>query len=97
MGAGRVKGGIGWTRQHASESERKSSLAHFTVPPAGSEPIRYVFDKVFGMDSQQEEVYEMIGATAIEQMRNGFNSTVLAYGQVRSRACSQCGQAPQRL
>lgn len=37
------------------------------------------------MESQQEEVYEAIGATAIEQMRNGFNSTVLAYGQVRSR------------
>ena len=54
---------------------------------AGGEPCRYVFDKVFGMESQQEDVFETIGRTAIDQMRNGFNSTVMAYGQARDWGC----------
>ena len=60
----------------------ETSLSY--VKEEGGDPCRYVFDQVFGMDAQQEQVYEAIGATAIEQMRQGFNSTVLAYGQTGS-------------
>ena len=48
------------------------------------ETLKYAFDRVFGMDSEQEQVFETIGQTAISQMKQGFNSTILAYGQTGS-------------
>ena len=49
-----------------------------------AETSRYTFDRVFGMDSSQEEVYKNIGAVALESLRKGFNSTIVAYGQTGS-------------
>lgn len=51
---------------------------------AGADISRFTFDRVFGMESQQEEVYSEIGETALNAMRQGFNSTILAYGQTGS-------------
>lgn len=48
------------------------------------ELCKYTFDRVFGMDSAQEEVYESIGDVALTSLRQGFNSTILAYGQTGS-------------
>ena len=45
---------------------------------------RYTFDRVFGMESTQEEVYAEIGEVALKSLRSGFNSTILAYGQTGS-------------
>ena len=45
---------------------------------------RYTFDRVFGMESTQEEVYDEIGAVALDSLRKGFNSTIMAYGQTGS-------------
>jgi len=43
----------------------------------------FTFDYVFDMDSSQEIVYETAVAQLIEESFQGFNVTVLAYGQVR--------------
>ena len=43
----------------------------------------FTFDYVFDMDSSQEIVYETAVAQLIEKSFQGFNVTVLAYGQVR--------------
>ncbi len=45
---------------------------------------RYTFDRVFGMDAKQEDVFGEIGDTALNSLRSGFNSTILAYGQTGS-------------
>ena len=45
---------------------------------------RFTFDKVFGMESEQEEVFAEIGEVALDSLRKGFNSTILAYGQTGS-------------
>ena len=45
---------------------------------------RFTFDKVFGMESTQEEVFAEIGDVALDSLRKGFNSTILAYGQTGS-------------
>ena len=49
-----------------------------------SDISRFTFDKVFGMDSKQEEVFTTIGEVALSSLRRGFNSTILAYGQTGS-------------
>ena len=49
-----------------------------------TEVSRFEFDRVFGMDAKQEEVFEEIGDTALQSLRSGFNSTILAYGQTGS-------------
>ena len=50
----------------------------------GADISRFTFDKVFGMDSRQEDVYSEIGEVALQSLRKGFNSTILAYGQTGS-------------
>jgi len=49
---------------------------------AGS--VRFSFDRVFGPDSEQKDVYEFIGPQAINDVLNGYNATIFAYGQTSS-------------
>lgn len=41
----------------------------------------YTFDKVFGAESDQEMVYDGIAKGVLEEMLQGYNCTVFAYGQ----------------
>ena len=41
---------------------------------------QYVFDVVFGPDSTQEEVYNETTKHLVENVLNGYNATVFAYG-----------------
>ena len=50
----------------------------------GADISRFTFDRVFGMDSRQEEVFESVGDVALNSLRQGYNSTILAYGQTGS-------------
>jgi hypothetical protein len=45
-----------------------------------SKDFKYAFDRVFDMDSTQEEVYEQTAKPLIQSVLNGFNATVFAYG-----------------
>ena len=57
--------------------------------PAGH-PAQYGYDKVYGMDASQEELYEDCVSPIIEQVCRGLSCAIFAYGQtgagkVRSR------------
>ncbi|SCU95388.1 LADA_0G15346g1_1 [Lachancea dasiensis] len=41
---------------------------------------KFVFDRVFNMDSSQMEVYEATARPLLDSVLDGFNSTVFAYG-----------------
>lgn len=45
--------------------------------------INFTFDKIFGMDSTQSQVFEEI-QPIVDSVISGFNGTVLAYGQTSS-------------
>lgn len=42
---------------------------------------KFTFDRAFGMDSKQFEVYSAVVAPLIEEVLSGYNCTVFAYGQ----------------
>jgi hypothetical protein len=42
---------------------------------------RYAFDHVYGPDSQQEEVYQQSARSAVLNVLDGYNATIIAYGQ----------------
>jgi kinesin family protein 5 len=46
--------------------------------------IKYNFDRVFDPNSTQREVYDEAIVPIIESVLEGFNGTVLAYGQTSS-------------
>lgn len=41
----------------------------------------FTFDYVFDMDSNQTDIYKKLGDPSIESVIQGFNSTIIAYGQ----------------
>ncbi|CAG9797688.1 unnamed protein product [Chironomus riparius] len=42
---------------------------------------KFSFDRAFGMNSQQHEVYQTVVAPLIQEVTDGYNCTVFAYGQ----------------
>lgn len=42
---------------------------------------KFTFDRAFGSDSKQVDVYTAVVAPLIEEVLNGYNCTVFAYGQ----------------
>mmetsp|Transcript_3037 Transcript_3037/g.3174 ORF Transcript_3037/g.3174 Transcript_3037/m.3174 type:complete len:1094 (-) Transcript_3037:19-3300(-) len=62
------------------DSENKS--LKLSVGPAGKKVSKdYTFDKVFGMYSTQQEVFESIVRPIVDETLAGFNCTIFAYGQ----------------
>ncbi len=50
--------------------------------PTGKKIMKnFTFDKVFGMYSRQEEVFETVVRPIVEETLAGFNCTIFAYGQ----------------
>lgn len=44
----------------------------------------FTFDRIYGPDSHQKDVFEEVGAPMVEGILNGFNGTIFAYGQTGS-------------
>lgn len=42
---------------------------------------KFTFDKAFGPESKQSEIYQSVVAPLIEEVLAGYNCTVFAYGQ----------------
>ncbi len=62
------------------DSENKSIKVAYG--PAGKKIMKsFTFDKVFGMYSRQEEVFESVVRPIVEETLAGFNCTIFAYGQ----------------
>lgn len=67
----------------------KTQVNVFTKPekPISADPYdkhQFNFDYVFDCDTQQVAVYEVAAKPIIESILDGFNGTVLAYGQTSS-------------
>lgn len=76
------------------EIDEKSSVVISTLGAKGKEVIlsnpsnplshpkkTYNFDQVFGAESDQETIFDAVGKSYIQEMLEGYNCTVFAYGQ----------------
>eukprot|EP01031_Cornospumella_fuschlensis_P038122 gene38122-46319_t len=64
----------------ATDSENKAVKVAYG--PAGKKIMKnFTFDKVFGMYSRQEEVFEAVVRPIVDETLAGFNCTIFAYGQ----------------
>ena len=58
---------------------------HIEAPQHSSNAARqWDFDAVFGAGSEQQQVYDEVGAPILEAVMEGYNGTILAYGQTGS-------------
>ena len=71
--------------QLAGSTEDIAFSPHSSQIHAGPEHC-FTFDSVFGPDSGQHEVFETLVQPLLETYINGFNCTILAYGQVSAIA-----------
>ena len=55
-----------------------------TPSPEGSSPLTFTYDYLFTPDSTQEEVFSISAKPIIEDVLQGFNGTIFAYGQTAS-------------
>ena len=63
----------------------QSSQVVIGIPDNSSTQKSFTFDHVFNADAHQEHVYEECVQPLIQQFLQGFNVTILAYGQVNYR------------
>ena len=58
---------------------------HIEAPQHSSNAARqWDFDAVFGAGTEQQQVYDEVGAPILEAVMEGYNGTILAYGQTGS-------------
>ncbi|CAG9318513.1 unnamed protein product [Blepharisma stoltei] len=61
-----------------SDQKSVAVIGHDTAP------LLFCFDRVFPSSTLQQEVYDAAGKPIIESVLEGFNGTILAYGQTSS-------------
>ena len=47
----------------------------------GRDGRQYTFDRVFDTETQQQLMYDEVAASTVDDILNGFNGTIFAYGQ----------------
>lgn len=72
--------------QLAESTEAIAYSPHSSQIHAGPEHC-FTFDSVFGPETGQQEVFETLARPLLETFINGYNCTILAYGQVGRRSC----------
>lgn len=55
-----------------------------TVKHTSDNSNTFSFDRIFGVDTGQEEVFDIVAKPVIDQVMDGFNGTLFAYGQTSS-------------
>jgi kinesin family protein 18/19 len=71
------------------EKDRAKAFMERGFLPPGTKRYkdrRFMFDRVLGHDSRQQEVYEATAQPLLRGLLDGFNATVFAYG-VGSKLC----------
>ena len=58
--------------------------------------FNFLFNGILDTDSDQDEVFRIIGAPAVHNALNGFNSTIFAYGQTGSGKTFTITGGPER-
>lgn len=67
--------------------EDNQLCSHLKIQPknihihVNSVEYEFVFDKVFDSSTSQEQIFQDCGINVIENVLDGFNGTILAYGQ----------------
>ncbi|XP_058826212.1 kinesin-like protein KIF19 [Topomyia yanbarensis] len=62
-----------------------------------NKPKKYNYDYVFGETSSQEEVYKTTTAPLVQDVLNGYNAAVFAYGATESgKTHTMLGQSPKK-
>ena len=57
------------------------------VPVVTGQPEhRFAYDAVYGADSTQQDVFAEQARPVLDAFLQGYNGTIIAYGQVRARA-----------
>lgn len=64
--------------------EKTVALMGINQKTGAQEPIPYAYDYVFDMKSTQKDVYDITVVPVVESVLNGYNGTILAYGQTSS-------------
>lgn len=66
------------------------------IHPVTKKTVRQAFDGVFSSEATQQAVFDRVAAPLIEDVLNGYNSTLLAYGQTGSgKTYTMLGTADQ--
>ncbi|CAD8061889.1 unnamed protein product [Paramecium primaurelia] len=55
-----------------------------TVTVGSNDKQDFAFDRIFGPDSEQADVFEEVGKPILDSVMNGYNGTIFAYGQTSS-------------
>ena len=58
-----------------------AAAAQVTLRAAGEAPRPFTFDRAFGPEAGQAEVYEAMAAPLVESALAGYNATLFAFGQ----------------
>jgi len=67
-----------------AESKDGPGKVTLSDPDEKEKPAEFAFDIVFGISGQQEDVFDQVGAPALEATLKGYNGTIFAYGQTGS-------------
>ncbi|CCH60571.1 hypothetical protein TBLA_0D00640 [Henningerozyma blattae CBS 6284] len=75
--------------RNQKEIDEKSSVVVSTLGQNGNQIIisnstnknKYIFDNVFGVESDQESIFNSVAYNYIQEMIDGYNCTLFAYGQ----------------
>lgn len=66
----------------AIQCDSAQKLITVSTGPAGKKTSKsFNFDKVFGMYSTQEEIFDQMVKPIVDEALAGFNCTIFAYGQ----------------
>eukprot|EP01061_Rhynchopus_euleeides_P018007 TRINITY_DN29801_c0_g1_i2.p1 TRINITY_DN29801_c0_g1~~TRINITY_DN29801_c0_g1_i2.p1 ORF type:complete len:866 (+),score=393.79 TRINITY_DN29801_c0_g1_i2:153-2750(+) len=56
-----------------------------SVPGASGGAVhKFTFDSIFGANSEQEDIYEIVGRPVVTDIFKGYNGTIFVYGQTGS-------------
>eukprot|EP00930_Biecheleria_cincta_P014626 TRINITY_DN12509_c0_g1_i1.p1 TRINITY_DN12509_c0_g1~~TRINITY_DN12509_c0_g1_i1.p1 ORF type:complete len:1285 (-),score=299.51 TRINITY_DN12509_c0_g1_i1:152-4006(-) len=67
-----------------SERALKATSSQQLLLRFKGEDVRYSFDHVLGEDTNQAQLFELLGRPQLEKTCEGYNSTIFAYGQTGS-------------
>ncbi|XP_040200565.1 kinesin-like protein KIF3A isoform X2 [Rana temporaria] len=69
------------SRMAVNVDEMRGTIAVHKVDSMNEPPKTFTFDTVFGIDSNQLDVYNLTARPIIDSVLEGYNGTIFAYGQ----------------
>ena len=84
-------------RVRVRPGSKKSAVRTHSTKELSVDDKRWAFDRVYGPDSQQSDVYEEAVKPLVEATLDGYNSTVFAYGQTGSGKTYTMGTGHETL